>query len=139
MIPSSSVPLPPQVLQARRNADARVKLLEEFGALKSTDIGTAAGSKASNRAALAHRWKSVSSELRQPPPDLAAANTILWPAGKSIHRVHHSEYGLRKIGVTRSELIDTDADQYNATRRWAEVLFAREAGADGLIWISRQH
>jgi small subunit ribosomal protein S3 len=58
MIPPSTIPLPAQVLQARRNAEAREKLLQEFGALKSTDIGDIAGSKASNRAALAHKWKS---------------------------------------------------------------------------------
>jgi hypothetical protein len=58
MIPSSTVPLPAQVLQARRNAEAREQLLHEFGAFTSADIGDAAGSKASNRGALAHRWKS---------------------------------------------------------------------------------
>jgi hypothetical protein len=58
MIPESTVPLPVQVLQARRNAEARESLLQEFGAMKSSDIGDLAGSKASNRAALAHKWKS---------------------------------------------------------------------------------
>ncbi len=58
MVPRSAVPLPAQVLQARRNAEARHELLQEFGAFKSADIGEAAGSKASNRGALAHRWKS---------------------------------------------------------------------------------
>ena len=58
MIPASTVPLPVQVLQARRNAEARVAVLQEFGAFKSADIGEFAGSKSSNRAALAHRWKS---------------------------------------------------------------------------------
>jgi len=58
MIPPSAVPVPAQVLQARRNAEARDQLFREFGALKSTEIGDAAGSKSTNRAALAHRWKS---------------------------------------------------------------------------------
>jgi hypothetical protein len=58
MIPESTVPLPVQVLQARRNAEARENLLQEFGAMKSSDIGDVAGSKAANRAALAHKWKS---------------------------------------------------------------------------------
>ena len=39
----------------------------------------------------------------------------------------------------RSQLIDTGADQYVATRRWAEAMFEREPTADGLIWMSRQH
>lgn len=58
MIPAGTVPPPAMVLQARRNAEARVQLLQEFGAFTSTDIGEVAGSKATNRAALAHRWKS---------------------------------------------------------------------------------
>jgi DNA-directed RNA polymerase specialized sigma24 family protein len=58
MTPAAAVPLPPQVLQAQRNASARHLLVTEFGGLTSADIGELAGSKASNRAALAHRWKS---------------------------------------------------------------------------------
>lgn len=58
MMPQTPVPLPPQVLQARRNAQAREALFEEFGALTSADIGKMAGSKSPNRAALAHRWKT---------------------------------------------------------------------------------
>ncbi len=58
MTPAATVPLPPQVLQARRNAAARDALLREFGAMTSTQIGENAGSKSPNRAALAHRWKS---------------------------------------------------------------------------------
>jgi hypothetical protein len=57
MLPQSSVPSPAAVLQARRNAAARETLLQEFGALTSSDIAELAGSKASNRAALANRWK----------------------------------------------------------------------------------
>jgi hypothetical protein len=48
-------------------------------------------------------------------------------------------HGLSKLRVTRSQLIDTGADHYAMTRRWAEALFEREPTADGLIWMSRQH
>lgn len=48
-------------------------------------------------------------------------------------------FGLRKLGVTRRQLIDTEAEQYERTRRWAEALYTREPQADGLIWMSRQH
>lgn len=58
MTPLAAVPLPPQVLQARRNAAARDELLREFGAMTSAQIGDQAGSTSPNRAALAHRWKS---------------------------------------------------------------------------------
>jgi hypothetical protein len=52
------VPTPSSVLQARRNSEARREFLEEFGALTSAEVATAAGSTASNRSALANRWRS---------------------------------------------------------------------------------
>jgi hypothetical protein len=52
------VPTPAAVLQARRNAQARTALLREFGALRSGDVATLAGSRAQNRAALANRWRA---------------------------------------------------------------------------------
>lgn len=45
------------VLQARRNAAAREALLREFGAPSSAEVAELAGSKAKNKAAMAHRWK----------------------------------------------------------------------------------
>jgi hypothetical protein len=52
------VPTPSAVLQARRNADARRALLEEFGALRSHEVADLADSRAANRAALANRWRA---------------------------------------------------------------------------------
>jgi len=59
MLPPLSVLLPSSVaaLQARRNAEARSSLVRELGALTSTQVAELAGSRASNRAALANRWK----------------------------------------------------------------------------------
>ncbi|WP_246792991.1 RES family NAD+ phosphorylase [Burkholderia perseverans] len=45
---------------------------------------------------------------------------------------------LRKLGVTRRQLIDTEKDQYPATRRWAQKLHEQLPEAQGLSWISRQ-
>jgi len=56
MLPAA-VPSAPAVLQARRNALAREELFKEFGAYTSGEIADLAGSKASNKAALANRWK----------------------------------------------------------------------------------
>jgi hypothetical protein len=56
MLPAA-VPSAPAVLQARRNALAREELFKEFGAYTSSEIADLAGSKASNKAALANRWK----------------------------------------------------------------------------------
>ncbi len=48
-------------------------------------------------------------------------------------------YGLRRLGITRAQLIDSEADAYPVTTRWASALHALCVDADGLVWISRQH
>lgn len=45
---------------------------------------------------------------------------------------------LRKLGVERRQLIDTDKDRYPASREWAEAIHAQCPGVQGLCWISRQ-
>ncbi|MCP3963188.1 MAG: RES family NAD+ phosphorylase [bacterium] len=48
-------------------------------------------------------------------------------------------HGLRRLGLSRSELIDCPAEHYRETRRWAAAIHACEARVDGMIWVSRQH
>lgn len=45
---------------------------------------------------------------------------------------------LRKLGVERKQLIDTEKDTYARTRLWAEAIHARHAHVQGLCWTSRQ-
>lgn len=45
---------------------------------------------------------------------------------------------LRKLGVERKQLIDTEKDQYPLTRQWAVAIHAAFAEVQGLCWISRQ-
>lgn len=45
---------------------------------------------------------------------------------------------LRKAGITRNQLIDTEKDQYPHTRAWAEAVHRHAPAAQGLLWISRQ-
>lgn len=61
-----TVPTPAVVLQARRNAEARRSLLEEFGALRSQEVADLAESRASNRSALASRWRAEKRTLAVP-------------------------------------------------------------------------
>jgi hypothetical protein len=56
MLPAS-VPSAVTVLQARRNALARDQVFQEFGGLSSAEVADLAGSRAANKAALAHRWR----------------------------------------------------------------------------------
>lgn len=45
---------------------------------------------------------------------------------------------LRKLGLTREELIDTEMDRYPETRKIAEAVYALRPDAQGLYWVSRQ-
>ncbi|WP_418648288.1 RES family NAD+ phosphorylase [Thauera butanivorans] len=45
---------------------------------------------------------------------------------------------LRKLGVTRKQLIDTEKDQYPKTREWAQAIHAQHPDVQGLYWTSRQ-
>lgn len=45
---------------------------------------------------------------------------------------------LRKLGISRKQLIDTEKDQYPATRKWAEAVHRQCLEAQGLSWVSRQ-
>jgi hypothetical protein len=49
-----------------------------------------------------------------------------------------SNVALRKLGVPRAQLIDTEKDCYPETRKWAEAIHARVAKIQGLCWTSRQ-
>lgn len=45
---------------------------------------------------------------------------------------------LRKLGIKRDELIDTEKDQYDMTRKWAQAIHAEDQEAQGMLWVSRQ-
>lgn len=49
-----------------------------------------------------------------------------------------SNVALRKLGVPRAQLIDTEKDCYPETRKWAEAIHARAVKIQGLCWTSRQ-
>ena len=45
---------------------------------------------------------------------------------------------LRRLGLTRGQLIEAPARSYGKTARWAETLHEACASAHGLMWVSRQ-
>jgi len=49
-----------------------------------------------------------------------------------------SVISLHKLGISRAQLIDTDASRYGETRAWARALHEQYPVAQGLKWISRQ-
>ncbi|MFC5431676.1 RES family NAD+ phosphorylase [Paraburkholderia denitrificans] len=58
--------------------------------------------------------------------------------GRDLKLADLSSVALRKLGVPRKQLIDTEKDQYPNTRQWAEAIHARHPDIQGLSWISRQ-
>lgn len=63
-------------------------------------------------------------------------STVRVEAGLQL--VDLSSVALRKLGVTRKQLIDTEKDRYPATREWAMALHRQCPQAQGLSWVSRQ-
>ena len=57
---------------------------------------------------------------------------------QEIQLVDLASVPLRKLGVTRKQLIDTEKDRYPATRKWAEAIHHQYPEAQGLSWVSRQ-
>lgn len=47
--------------------------------------------------------------------------------------------GLRRLGITRAELIDSDPAAYPQTAKWAAAIHAHPARFDGIRWVSRQY
>ncbi|KHN52881.1 hypothetical protein OI70_18950 [Dickeya fangzhongdai] len=58
--------------------------------------------------------------------------------GVSLQLVDLASVPLRKLGVTRKQLIDTEKEQYPVTRQWAEAIYRQCPQAQGLSWVSRQ-
>ncbi len=48
-------------------------------------------------------------------------------------------HGLRRLQVSRREIVETEANRYDWTRRWSEALHQSGGDLDGLVWVSRQH
>lgn len=46
--------------------------------------------------------------------------------------------GLRKVGLTRAEIIDTGPSAYPATAEVAQILYDAQHGAQGIVWTSHQ-
>lgn len=64
-------------------------------------------------------------------------HSAVW-VGRSLQLVDLASIPLRKLGVTRKQIIDTEKDQYPATRKWAEAIHRQCPQAQGLSWVSRQ-
>ena len=57
---------------------------------------------------------------------------------RELQLVDLTSVSLRKLGVMRKQLIDTEKSQYPATRSWAAAIHDQCPKAQGLFWVSRQ-
>ena len=47
-------------------------------------------------------------------------------------------HGLRRLGLTRIELLECGPAHYSATAKWASALHGSDDNVAGLLWVSRQ-
>ncbi len=59
-------------------------------------------------------------------------------ASRALRLINLSAVPLRKLGIARKDLIESDAADYTLTRPWAVALHEQVPQADGLYWVSRQ-
>jgi hypothetical protein len=64
-------------------------------------------------------------------------HSVLVPASELV-LADLSNVALRKLGIQRGQLIDTEKDRYPDTRQWAVAIHAQCHDVQGLCWISRQ-
>jgi hypothetical protein len=76
------------------------------------------------------RWKALLEALT---PDVALSPDKLIEAGMDL-----SPISLRKLGISRRDLIESGSSQYPKTRAWALALHDQFPYAEGLRWTSRQ-
>lgn len=55
-----------------------------------------------------------------------------------LNLVDLTSIALRKLGVPPEELTRSDEASYSGTRAWAVAIHQQQAGAQGLLWTSRQ-
>jgi len=60
------------------------------------------------------------------------------PPTADLRLIDLSTVALHKLGVKRTQLIDTTKAHYAATRPWAQALYTQFPDAQGLRWTSRQ-
>lgn len=68
----------------------------------------------------------------------SAAHSVLAPK-RDLRLADLTTKGLRKLGVSRVELIESNAIDFAATVAWARAIHGQHPDLDGLYWVSRQY
>ena len=69
---------------------------------------------------------------------LASRVAVSLVPARSFRLADLTGFGLRRLGATRAEIIDSDPRSYLQTAQWAQGLHAHSAHLDGIQWVSRQ-
>jgi hypothetical protein len=64
-------------------------------------------------------------------------HSVLRPT-TDLQLVDLSHIALRKLGISRAQLIDTEKSSYPQTRLWAQAIHTQCPSVHGLCWVSRQ-
>ena len=56
---------------------------------------------------------------------------------RSLRLVQLFGFGLRRLGISRSNFIETSKRQFSRTAAWAQALHDCDERIDGLVWVSR--
>lgn len=80
---------------------------------------------------------SAGAHLRR--ADIEGSSLVLSQLGcrGPLRLIDLSSTGLRRVGLARGQVIDTNAVRYPATRALAQHLYERTPQAQGLLWMSR--
>lgn len=81
----------------------------------------------------------IRGDKRVPHSKLVHRLVVELIAGCDLRLVDLTSVGLRRLGLSRAELIESDARSYPETAVWARVLHALPEHFDGFTWVSRQH
>ena len=58
---------------------------------------------------------------------------------RKLRLVDLTQNGLRRLGLKRNQLLESEYDSYKQTARWAEALHNLNDEIDGMVWISTQY
>lgn len=99
-----------------------------------------------SRTATAALLESVLHHLTGPDPTIWRVEIARWSLGEvvldvDVRLVDLRDAELERLGLERSQLVDTSPFHYACTRRWAQALQHRKVDGrhiDGMLWNSRQ-
>ena len=58
---------------------------------------------------------------------------------RNLRLVDLTQNGLRRLGLKRNQLLESEHDSYVQTAHWAEALHNINDEVDGMIWVSTQY